>query len=113
MWLYTTCGNIPVAADSLTIMLNELNDSGQSGWATLTAVGDQTQVVLSISSGNLETELVHIHSGQCGDALSTVEVPLNSLRTDFAGAGTSVSTVEVPLNSLRTGDFAINSHKKE
>ena len=98
MWLYTTCGNIPVAADSLTIMLNELNDSGQSGWATLTAVGDQTQVVLSISSGNLETELVHIHSGQCGDAL---------------GAGTSVSTVEVPLNSLRTGDFAINSHKKE
>ena len=107
--VYTTCGNIPTTADSLTIALNEQNDSGQSGWATLTAKGDQTEVVLNISGGTLETELVHIHSGQCGETLGGVVHPL----TSFAdGAGVSVTTVDAVLSSLRSGDFAINSHKK-
>ncbi len=107
--VYTTCGNIPTTAESVTIALNELNDSGQSGFATLTGRGEQTEVVLNISAGTLETELVHIHSGQCGDNLGGVVHPL----TSFAdGAGASVTMVEATLDSLRNGDFAVNSHKK-
>ncbi len=87
----------------------ELNDSGQSGWATLTAAGEQTEVVLNISSSTLETELVHIHSGRCGDPLGGVVHPLTSFSD---GAGVSVTTVDATLNSLRNGDFAINFHKK-
>ena len=107
--VYTSCGNIPTAAESVTIALNELNDSGQSGWATLTARGAQTEVVLNISGGALETELVHIHSGQCGDTLGGVVHPLTSF---VDGAGVSLTTMDAMLSSLRNGDFAINSHKK-
>ena len=105
---YTTCGNLPIEADALTISLNEIDGFGQSGWATLTARGSKTEVVLSLSPGALQTELVHIHSGQCGDNLGGVAHGL----TSFAGgSGGSMTTVDASLSSLRTGDFAINAHQ--
>ena len=65
--VYTSCGNIPAGqVETPSIILKEDNGSGQTGSATLTAKGNQTEGVLSLSSGNLETELVHIHSGSCG-----------------------------------------------
>ena len=101
---------MPTATDSIRVALEQQNASGQSGFATLTAKGDQTEVVLSLPSGTLETELVHIHSGSCGaDTLGGVEYGLTSFVDGF---GFSVTTVDAPLSSLRTGDFAINSHKK-
>ena len=104
---YTTCGNIPTEADSLTVALKEQNDSGQTGWATLTAKGAQTEVVLAVLPGALESELVHIHSGVCGnDTLGPVIHGLASI-----AGGASVTTVDASLSSLRTGDFAINSHQ--
>ena len=57
------------ADETLVIALNEQNESGQSGVAVLKAVGAQTRVTLTHLSGALETELVHIHSGSCGDGL--------------------------------------------
>ena len=108
--VYTSCGNIPREAEALTIALDPENESGQSGWATLTARGDKTDVVLYITPGSLATELVHIHSGRCGaDTLGGVEHGL----TSFAGgSGVSATTVDAALSRLRTGDFAVNSHKK-
>ena len=101
--VYTTCGNIP-----LIVALDEQNDSGQSGTAALTTRGGQTEVVLVITPGTLESELVHIHIGPCGnDTLGAVVYPL----TSFAN-GASVTMVDVSLASLTTGGFAINSHKK-
>jgi hypothetical protein len=108
--VYTSCGNIPTEAEALTIALDAEKASGQSGWASLTARGDQTDVVLYITPGSLQTELVHIHSGQCGvDTLGGIEYDLTSF---VDGSGVSVTTVDVPLSGLRTGDFAVNSHKK-
>ena len=98
------------AEDVVSILLNEDNASGQNGWAALRAKGDQTEVVLSLPSGNLETELVHIHAGSCGvDTLGGVE---HGLTRFVDGSGFSVTTVDAPLSSLRTGNFAVNSHKK-
>ena len=92
----------------LLISPGEQDDSGQTGWAALTAKGEQTEVVLHVGVGAVESELVHIHSGTCGrDTLGSVEHAL----TNIAG-GASASTVNASLASLRTGDFAINSHKK-
>ena len=105
--VYTTCGNIPTEADSITLALDEQNDSGQSGFATLTARGSQTEVVLNLSSANVMSELVHIHSGRCGnDTLGPVALGL----TKIAG-GASASTLDATLASLRVGDLAINSHQ--
>ena len=106
--VYTSCGNIPVTADSVTIAMDAQNDSGQSGWATLTSRGEQTEVVLSLGAGDLQTEAVHIHEGSCGDLLGSVAHPLSSF---VGGLGGSVSLVDATLASLRTGGFAVNSHK--
>ena len=94
-------------ADSVTIALNEQNDSGQSGTATLTASGNKTQVILDISAGDLETELVHIHDGPCDD-LGGVVHPLTSF---VGGSGGSSTLVDASLASLRSGGFAVNSHQ--
>ena len=106
--VYTACGNIPTEADALTIDLEQQNNSGQSGRATLTARGGQTEVVLSVPPGRTQSELAHIHSGECGnDTLGDV---VHSLM-NIGPPGSSVPTVDVSLSDLRTGDFAINSHK--
>ena len=105
--VYTTCGNIPTEADAITIALDEQNASGQSGWATLTARGSQTEVVLNVAPGAVESELVHIHSGVCGnDTLGGVVHGLSNI-----AGGASMTVVDATLASLRTGDFAVNSHK--
>ena len=105
---YTTCGNIPTEADTVTFALGELNSSGQSGWATLTARGAQTEVVLDISAGTLQTDLVHIHSGQCGATLGGVAHGLTSFT---GGSGQSVTWIDADYTSLRTGGFAVDSHE--
>jgi len=61
--VYTSCGDVAEAGQSLTIALGELNGSGQSGWATLTAAGEQTNVVVSATAGI--SDLAHIHDGTC------------------------------------------------
>jgi hypothetical protein len=76
----------------------------------LTSLNDQTRVELVLSPGNLESELVHIHSGQCGATLGGVVFPLTSF---VDGSGESVTIVDAPLSSLQTGDFAINTHNKQ
>ena len=97
--------------NSITFDLDELNASGQSGTATLTQVGADLLVELFLPAGALETELVHIHSGQCGPDLLGVEYPLTSF---VGGSGPSVTVVEgLSLNNLRTGNFAINAHQTQ
>jgi hypothetical protein len=105
---YTSCGNISMESDSVTLALNEMNASGQTGWASLNAKGGQTEVVVSLAEGVVDTELVHIHTGQCGDTLGGVVHSLSSFTSGFGG---SVTMVGATLASLRNGGFAINSHK--
>ena len=99
---YTSCGNIPVKAD-LVIALGELDGSGQTGIAVLTAKGDKTEVTLLATTGI--SELNHIHSGSCTD-LGGVSYPLTNMAD-----GMSVTTVDATLASLQSGDFAVNLHK--
>ena len=106
--VYNACGNIPAKGSGVTFSLGELNDSGQTGWASLTARGDQTEVILSLSPGSSESELVHIHTGQC-DTLGGVAHGLSSFT---GGAGVSVTTVDASLDSVRTGGVAVNAHTK-
>ena len=61
--IYTSCGNVAEAGQSLTITLAEMTASGQSGWATLTNRGAQTEVVVSVTPGI--SALAHIHDGSC------------------------------------------------
>lgn len=91
-------------ADSVTIDLAELNDSGVSGTATLTAMDGQTEVVVTLEGDDLSiTRPNHIHAGTC-DNLGGVEYPL----TDVMDEATTV--VDVDLATLLEGNFAVNIH---
>ena len=93
---------------SLVFALGEQNYSGQSGWATLTPVGDRTLIVLNRSAENLDPEAVHIREGPCGNlTLGAIAYTLNFY---VDGSDSSVSTVPVSLDRLQSGGFAINSH---
>ena len=105
------CGNEAATGsnDRVEISLDELNGSGQSGTATLTARGGGIEVVLSLGEGTMKSKPVHIHNGQCGPTLAGVAHGL----TDFTD-GKSVTMLEgISLESLVTGGFAINAHNAE
>ena len=105
--------NLTIAVEPgrvVTIDLGELNDSGQTGTATLTEMGSNTQVVLSLSAGDLQSELVHIHLGQCGDTLGGVDHALTSF---VGGSGDSTTMVSATLASLMDGDHAVNVHEAD
>ena len=104
----------PGAATKITVTLlttfelEELNGSGQTGTATLTAQGSQTLVELSIPPGNLNTEQTHIHVGRCGATLGSVVFPLTSF---VGGSGSSSTLVNATLSSVMDGNHAINLHQ--
>lgn len=80
----------------------------QTGSATLTTVGTQTQVVLNIDpspDGAGVAQPAHIHAGTCA-TLGAIVHPL----TDVVN-GASTTTVNATLDSVMTGSFAINVHK--
>ena len=97
-----------VVGEVVSIALDEQNDSGQTGTATLTEINSTIRVVLALLAGTSETELVHIHNGQCGsDTLGGVDFPLTSF---VGGSGDSTTTVDITLAHLQDGDHAINTH---
>ena len=104
----TACGNIPIAGSYVTIDLNELNDSGQSGWATLTSRGNDLEVVSHLHEGTMTSGAVHIHEGQC-DSLGGVANPLSS----FVDRTSSTLIAGLSLDGLMTGGFAINAHNAD
>jgi hypothetical protein len=107
----------PVAAqnnDSITIPLNEYENSGVSGTATLEAIGDGTRVVMELSgdavTGNHPT---HIHTGTCANFDPNPTYPLTTvILDDVSDAGLSETTVEgVRLRDLLRDDYVILVHK--
>ena len=104
--LSTACGNIPASAASVTFDLDHLNDSDQTGTATLTPNGGSTIVTLSLTTGALESELVNIQAGECGAGGDIV----HSLTSFVDGSGISATTLNVSLASLRTGNLIVNVH---
>jgi opacity protein-like surface antigen len=95
------------AADSVTVNLDALNNSGVSGTAVLTAMGNQTQVVLTVTGEPAgASEPAHIHTGNCGPTLGGVKFPLKNVE-----GGTSTTLVATSLASLETGGYAINVHE--
>ena len=97
--------------DGLTLALHDQGDSGQSGWATLVALGDtlaDTRVTLSLgaeAASLMGSQHAHLHAGQCHSLGGTVHF-LNSI-----GDGDSTTMLGgVSLDSLLTGSFAIDTH---
>jgi hypothetical protein len=90
-----------------TVNLDEQNDSGQSGTATLIEENGQTTVTLSLTGGTFtEPQPAHIHMGSCpkpGDVVHPLTNVVN---------GKSVTTLNVTMDQLKAQlPLAINVHK--
>ena len=110
MWMLTA--HAQTAPEVLFVALGEQSDSGQTGWAMLTAKRDQTEVVVALNPGNDESKLMIIHTGSCNSRFAPDSLgPLAYELTNLVG-GASVTMVGATLDSLRSGFFAINSHKR-
>lgn len=97
------------AADPLTITITTQNNSGQSGSATLTDLGNgQTKIVVTTTSPTAALQPIHIHEGTCSNLTPQVKYPLTNM-TD----GKSETTVNATLSSLLASPFAINVHKSQ
>ena len=94
---------------NVTATLDDLNDSGQTGTATLSSVGeDRTRVVVQVSNAPEEAQPAHIHKGTCDELDPSPAFPLESLEN-----GRSNTVVEASLDDLQATAYAINVHKSE
>jgi hypothetical protein len=97
----------PVAAqDSLTLALDEVDESGISGTVRIAAENGESTVSILITAGLEDGAVhpVHIHDGTCDD-LGGVAYPLDDIVD-----GSSETTIEVSLSELLEGEYAINAH---
>ena len=100
-----------VVEPGLVIGLFGNNSSGQSGMATLTEIGDDLEVVLSLSSGALNTNLAHIHEGTC-EAVGGISHDLAFFGD--AGSGETTELIEgLTLAHVQDGAHYINLHWAE
>jgi hypothetical protein len=109
--LAVVCLAMTVAAcsgqqDSRTLQLTTLNDSGVTGSAVLTDLGDgTTRVEVDVDPAGHPDMPAHIHPGTCVDLVPQPLYPLSNVID-----GESETILEVSLDELFAGDLALNVH---
>jgi len=94
--------------DTVKAELMSVNDSGITGEATLTAMGNKTQVSVVLNGAAMDVaHPIHIHEGTC-EKLGAPKYPLNEVKN-----GKSETTIDAKLSDLTSGNFAINAHKSK
>jgi len=94
-----------------SVTFTELNDSGLSGTAELTARGQRTEVSMRID-GAVGEHPTHIHTGTCDNLDPNPKYPLNNVELNTTElVGTSDTVVDVPLDELLSTPHLILIHK--
>src|SRR5215207_7077768 len=97
--------------DRASVTFTELNDSGLSGMAELTARRQRTEVSMQIN-GVVGENPTHIHTGTCDDLDPNPKYPLNNMELNTTElVGLSDSVVDVPLDELLANPHLILIHK--
>ena len=102
--LVMACGQ---EQSEMTIQLIGQENSGQTGSATLTAKGAQTEVVIKVPPGPPagDPQPLHIHFGECGPNLGNRHYNLSDVVV-----GVSITLIDTSLVSLTQDNNAINLH---
>jgi hypothetical protein len=89
-----------------TVTLKTLNDSGVTGTAVLTDLGDgTTRVEVTVDPAGYPDMPAHIHPGTC---TNLVPDPLYTLQNVVDGTSTTI--VSEPIDDLFDHDLALNIH---
>jgi hypothetical protein len=93
--------------DTVTVQLDALNGSEQTGTATLQPEGDGTKVILELSNarGGI-AQPAHIHLGRCDELDPAAKWHLEAVKE-----GVSETLLPVPLRTILEENVAINVHK--
>jgi len=93
-------------AASRTVELATLNDSGVTGSAVLTDLGDgTTRVEVDVEPAGHPDMPAHIHPGTCANLVPQPTYPLQNVID-----GQSETVVEATLDELFAGELALNLH---
>ncbi len=93
-------------AASRTVELSTLNESGVTGSAVLTDLGDgTTRVEVDVDPAGHPSMPAHIHPGTCANLVPQPTYPLANVVD-----GQSETIVEASLDELFAGDLALNLH---
>ncbi|HEV7180812.1 MAG TPA: CHRD domain-containing protein [Candidatus Baltobacteraceae bacterium] len=98
------CAATPKA---VTVTMKALNDSGETGTATLTQETRGVQVVVTLKGAPATAQPTHIHAGNC-DNIN--KAPEYALRDTVDGKSTTL-VKGIKLSDLMSGKYAINVHK--
>jgi hypothetical protein len=93
-------------ADGRTVQLETLNDSGVTGSAVLTDLGDgTTRVEVDVDPAGHPDMPAHIHPGTCENLVPQPLYPLDNVVD-----GQSETEIDVTLEELFAGGLALNLH---
>jgi hypothetical protein len=97
-------------AMSATVQMNPIGGAAVSGEATVTDMGNQTQVMVRLTGSQPNaTHQGHIHSGTCASPGGRV-TDLQPITTDGTGTGTMTTTVDLPPMTVMNGQHLIQYH---
>jgi hypothetical protein len=100
----SACG--PTPETGRTVQLETLNDSGVTGTAVLTDLGNgMTLVSVEVDPADYPDMPAHIHPGTCADLVPQPRYPLANVVD-----GVSETEIEASLDELFAGDLALNLH---
>jgi len=99
---------VTMAQTPSTITLNAQNNSGETGTATLTDLGDGTTRVDVTVSGEPAgaSQPMHIHTGTCDNLNPAPAFPLQNLEN-----GKSSTVITTTMQTLLASPYALNGHK--
>ncbi len=104
LMLATAC--TPQATNERTVELETLNDSGVTGSAVLTDLGNgSTRIVVNVDPADHPVMPAHIHPGTCANLVPQPIYPLENVID-----GASETEIPVTLDELFAGDLALNLH---
>ena len=97
----------PPASASVTIQMNQLNNSGQNGTATLTQIGDKVSVSVHVNGEpSAASEPAHVHFGRCPVIKA---IPAYNVGPVVGGRATSV--VDLTWKEINSGKYVLNVHE--
>ncbi len=97
------------AQEPVTININPLPGETASGVATLTPMGNQTEVVVTMSGLTPGVHSNHIHTGTC-DNIGGIVYPLTDLNADAQGSASATTMLDVPLSTIQSAQHNITVH---
>lgn len=101
---------VALAADEkpVTVKLNAMNGSAETGTMTLTPKGSETVVTLSMTPASKDAQPAHFHDGTCEKYTPKPRYPLKDVVD-----GKSTTTLDVPMAKLLDGGMVVNVHKSK